>query len=480
MESLTKRIIAIVLIVVIGVGIGVGVWVFLGQGAGTYSWSAKDCPGAPDDIKADQIIKVGIIGDTERIQGEGSLHGALLAAEQINEAGGIEMDGTKYYIGIVSANSDEANPILDTSVAVRAAKRLINFYQVDFASGSFRTEAALAYQELFAVKKIVFWNTGAATPALTQKVLDDYATYKYYFQPSPQNVSGLANNLIYLILGTSYFNHFPPSMGGLGFSMLNFSFMREDLAWTKDFADAMIENLESNSLFNLSYTGVDIAFPQDITAVEMESHWDTVDKAKTQIVVPIISGSAGLTFCQSYASKKPKCIPIGINVLSQDGEFWELSEGTCEYGVSLESVYETNKTPLTLPFWNAYVEKWEQTPIYTATGTYDSMFQLAWALNDTQSTDPDGIVDALESWTTNLTEGNYMIGAGGFVAYDKSHCTILGYPFSAALAIQWYDGEKILVPGQLLYPSGGLSPYGPALENMSPLALPSWKIWGEP
>ncbi|MFX1312140.1 MAG: ABC transporter substrate-binding protein [Promethearchaeota archaeon] len=438
-------------------------------------WSAEDCPGAPEDITRDQIIKVGIIGDTERTMGEGALQGALLAAEEINEAGGIVMNDTAYYIGIVSENTDEANPILDTSKAVIAANKLINYYKVDYAAGSFRTEAALAYQPLFAEKKIVFWNTGAASPVLTHNVLDDHDTYKYYFQPSPQNVSGLADNIIKLILGTAFFNSLPVEMGGLGFPILNFSFMREDLAWTGDFAEAMIDSLTSNTLWNMTYTGFDLAVPLDITVVQMEAYWDAIDDARTQIVIPIFSGGTGLTFCQSYASKQPKCLPIGINVVTQDGDFWEDSDGTCEYGVGLEAIFETNKTVKTLDFWSAYEDAYDELPVYTAVGTYDSIYQLAWALEETQSMDPDDIVDVLEG----LSSTNYLVGAGGWVYYDNSHCTWLGWPFSTALAIQWYDGSKQLVPGDLLYPSGGFMwPY--ALLNMQPLVLPSWKIWGQP
>ena len=89
MESLTKRILAIVLIAVIGIGVGVTVWIFVAP----YQWTAADAPGAPTSITEDQIIRIGVAGDTERIQGEGQLNGARLAAREINEAGGIVIGG---------------------------------------------------------------------------------------------------------------------------------------------------------------------------------------------------------------------------------------------------------------------------------------------------------------------------------------------------------------------------------------------------
>ena len=65
---MNKRIIAIVLIVVIGAGVGIGAWFILAPGGGGYAWSASDAPGAPSDITADQIIRLGVLSDTERIQ----------------------------------------------------------------------------------------------------------------------------------------------------------------------------------------------------------------------------------------------------------------------------------------------------------------------------------------------------------------------------------------------------------------------------
>jgi len=460
MESLTKRILAIVLIAVIGIGVGVTVWIFVAP----YQWTAADAPGAPSNITEDQIIRIGVAGDTERIQGEGQLNGALLAAEEINTAGGIVIGGKTYYIGITSENTDEANPILDPAKAVAAVERLINYKRVQFATGGFRTEALGAYRGLFMEKELIFINTGAAPADFCQSVLDDYDTYKYFFQNNPINTTALAMELIALIIGTS-----AGLTVGYGRMINRFSFMREDLSWTADFQGLMTYYLTNNDVFNLTYTGVDIAFPQDVTPVEMAAHWATVNNTNTQIVIPIISGSAGLTFANSYGTYQPGCVPIGINVMSQDGDFWADTGGLCEYGVSLESIYQTNKTSKTLDFWDDYVAEYGVSPIYTATGSYDAIYMYAHAFNVSQSLNTDAVITALEGITTS----NPLEGSAGMGAFDRSHCTVEGWPFGTALAIQWFDGGKILVPGVGIYPSGV---YYNALANLQSLKLPSWGL----
>ena len=467
MEKLTKRILAIVLIAVIGIGVGVTVWIFVAP----YQWTAADCPGAPTGITEDQIIRIGVAGDTERIQGEGQLNGARLAAYEINTAGGIQIGGKTYYIGITYENTDEANPILDPAKAVAAVTRLIEYKRVQFATGGFRTEALGAYRGLFMESKLIFINTGAAPSAFCQSVLDDYDTYKYFFQNNPINTTALAKELITLIISTAGGLSHP--LYGIGHNVTRFSFMREDLTWTEDFQVAITAVLTNytgtNTGFVLTYTGEDIAFPQDVTPVEMAAHWATINDTNTQIVIPIISGSAGLTFANSYGTFQPGCIPIGINVLSQDGDFWTDTGGLCEYGVTLESIFQTNKTSITLDFWDAYVTEFGVSPIYTATGSYDAIHMYAWAFNESQSLNTDTIISTLELLTTS----NPIEGSAGMGAFDSSHCTIEGWPFGTALALQWVDGAKNLVPGVGIYPSGV---YAPALLNMSALTLPSWGL----
>lgn len=474
---MNKRIIAIVLIVVIVVGVGVGAWFFLAPGGGSYAWSADDAPGAPSDITADQIIRLGVISDTERIQGEGSYNGAELAVTEINTAGGIDVDNETYYFGLTSENTDEGNPVLNTATSVTAAKRLINYKNVQYAVGGFRTESVIAYQPLFMDDKIIFINVGAATTSLAQKVLDDYDNFKYFFHPSPQNTTILITELIQLIMFTAWQMSWPVASGGLGHNISRFSFMLEDLAWTALFAGSITAALVNNDYWNMTYTGVTITMPQDVTSIQMETYWDEVIDADTQIIIPIFSGAAGLTFSTSYGANEPNCIPYGINVVSQDADYWTDTAGAANYGVTMESVFPTNKTSLTEAFYADYVAEYSTSPIYTAVGAYDAVYQLAWAIEEAQTFDADLLVTQLETLTRG--EGNHLEGAGGFAAYTGSHCSFYGWPYGIGLAIQWVNGSKTLIPGVSVYPSAPWSgPIPPAgtLSNMDPIAIPHWGL----
>lgn len=443
-----------------------------------YIWNVKDCPGAPTNITPDQMIRLGIITDTERSLSEGSWNGAYMAVKEINEDGGVNIGGGTYYFGITSENSDEANPVFDNTTSIAAANKIIDYKKVQYAIGGYKTEAVLAYQPLFMEEQILFINTGAANPSLTQNVIDDYDTFKYFFHPSPQNYTILVEELIDLIIFSSLQLSLPKAYGGLGHNISRFSYIRGDSPWTAGFIGPIIEGLESNDYWNMTFTGVGLGVAQDITPLQMETVWDEIEDANTQIVIPLFLGPAGLTFTTSYAANQPHCLPYGINYFSQLSSFWTDTSGACNYSITLEYIFDTNKTELTLDFFNDYIAEYGVDPYYTAVGSYDAVYQLAWAIEDAGSSDPDDLVDSLES----IPKSAPLMGAGGGFAYTASHCNYYDWPMGTNLAIQWIDGSKCLIPGLAVYPSDpwstsfGVPPFG-TLLNMTSLAIPHWGLY---
>ncbi|MFX0026731.1 MAG: ABC transporter substrate-binding protein [Candidatus Hermodarchaeota archaeon] len=432
-----------------------------------YEWSYTDCPGAPMSIDPSQIIKLGVIGDTDDFSGQGTNNGATLAAYEINSAGGIAISGKTYYIGLTNENSEEADLLFNSTAAINAANQLINYKRVQYALGSYRAEAALTYQPLFAEKKIIFFGTGNAVNELTQRVLDDYGLYKYYFQIL-YNSTSIAKDLISILIGTAAFYS-----ESSGHNITRFSFIREDLPWNEPLRDALIYVLTHNSILNLTYTGTDIAFGLPISPATMDTYFSYIVGNNTQIVIPLITGPAGQIFANSYGqlSGGPSCIPIGINVRSQDSNFWGDTFGNCNYSVGIEAAYDTNKTTKTMPFWNAYKTAYGKDPIYTAACSYDAIYQLKWALNETQSFNPDNLVAQLET-LTRASGG--LEGATAWLAYYNSHSPVYGWPFSTGLALQWMNGQKNFLIGPGLYPSDPYStmpPYGTML-NQTLMVLP--------
>lgn len=434
MEQLTKRILAIVLIAVIGVGVGITVWIFVAP----YAWSAADCPGAPSNITEDQIIRMGVLGGIYDIQGDGQVKGATLAAKEINQAGGITVNGKTYYVGITFEDTDESNPNLITTTGVAAAERIINYKRAQFLTGGFRTEALQVYLETVMDAKIPFIGTGAATDSFCGNVRGDpalypntnYERYKYFFRNMPINSSALGGEIIEFLATYA-------SVLGVN----KFGILYEDLEWTEPLVAALKYYLPL-----LGGTIVaDRPYPITATQTDMDGYMDQIQANSTQILIPVISAQGGILMMKSYQSGLPGYgfVVIGIDVQSQLDTFWEDSLGACKFETVLQSLYRTNKTEVSIPFWDAFVAEYDQDPLYTAVGSYDAIRQYAWAINQSQSFNADTIVATLET----VNAANPLPGASGLAAWTSSHDILEGYPYGYTLFVQWQaGGTKIVAP----------------------------------
>jgi len=118
------------------------------------------------------------------MQGKGHWNGAVMAAEEINAQGGIQVGNKKMKIELIKADSNEFLSITD---ATNAMERVITYDKVDFLVGGFRTEAVLAMQDIAMDYKKIFIGCGAAHPELCLRVAKDYKRYKYFFRGTPFN-----------------------------------------------------------------------------------------------------------------------------------------------------------------------------------------------------------------------------------------------------------------------------------------------------
>ena len=136
-------------------------------------------------------IKIGIIGPMKFSQGKAQWNGAVMAADEINATGGLNVGNQRMKIQLVKADSNEFINIAD---ATNAMEKLILRDKVDFVIGGFRSEAVLAMQDIAMDNKILFIGAGPAHPELCLRVAKDYDRYKYWFR-------GAVFNSNYLVKG---------------------------------------------------------------------------------------------------------------------------------------------------------------------------------------------------------------------------------------------------------------------------------------
>ena len=125
---------------------------------------------------AQKVIKIGLIGPLQYLQGQNHLWGARLARDEINAVGGILIGDNAYQIKLIETDSNEINSVIDATAAM---EKLITVDKADVIIGGFRTEAVLPMQDIAMDNKKIFLGCGPADQILCANVQKDYNRYKY-------------------------------------------------------------------------------------------------------------------------------------------------------------------------------------------------------------------------------------------------------------------------------------------------------------
>jgi branched-chain amino acid transport system substrate-binding protein len=142
---------------------------------------------------------------------------------------------------------------------------------------------------------------------------------------------------------------------------------------------------------------------------------------------------------QYYDQKVP--LPVGgIALAAQSSDFWERSGGKCVGEFTSNFIYRIPISPKTIPFWDAYVKRWGEDPLVTATGTYDALYVYKDAVERAGSFKSDKLIPALE-------KTNY-VAALGRIAFEADHDLKYGPDYIAINWAQWQAPGKVTI----LYP----------------------------
>jgi len=390
-------------------------------------------PGVTSSVPLNQILKIGILGDLNDITGNHSWKGAMLAAREINKIGGILLNGTPYYIGIAAEDTGEAEFPIDYAKAVNAADRMTYVNEPHFVIGGYRYESLEAYLHVFMDEHIPFICIGCPVEELSDNVINWYPYYKYFFRVMPINTTALGLELVSYISDLA--NYLSITFEG---NITIVEILREGLTWTTHLYH-LLDALLSTYNLTVSETSIPVTLPPTVIG----SILDSLGASGTQIVIPLLSGQFGSHLGHYYGLLKPRFLLAGLNLRAQSDIYWDDTTGGSQYEIVMQSVHNTSKTPLTMPFWNNFYEEYGEEPYYTAAGSYDAVRLLTNATVETQSFNSDSIVSNLEGKDIS----NPFIGASCKIAFSNSHDIIEGWPYGTSLFCQWQmDGNKVVVP----------------------------------
>ena len=147
---------------------------------------------------AADVIKIGVIGPMNFMQGKGHWNGATMAAEEINAKGGVQVGQKKMKIELVKADSNEFINITD---ATNAMERLMTQNKVDFVSVGSGQRRSWPCRTLPWITRRSLSAAVRRIRELCLRVAKDYNKYKYFFRGTPFNSTFLGQTS-FIHLGT--------------------------------------------------------------------------------------------------------------------------------------------------------------------------------------------------------------------------------------------------------------------------------------
>lgn len=395
-------------------------------------------------------VKIGVIGPMSYIQGEHHWAGAQLAAEEINDAGGIMLGGESYQIKLVQADSNEMTSPTD---AVLAMERLITVDNVHFVVGGFRSESVIAMQGTAMENEMIFLGCGASDLLLCENVATDYEKYKYWFRVSPVNGQYLTT-ISFQLAGMV-----AQEIGALGV-IPKVAILAENNVWANPLVAAAEATFPS-----LGMQVVGTWRPSQM-ATDVTAELTAIELAGANMIYTAVSGPLGVAYTAQWGGTQFPAASVGINVEAQKGNFLTVTGGYGAYETTLNTYARVEITDETIPFYDNFVAKFGEIPIYTA-GTYEALYILKAAIESADTLDADAVVTALEA--TDLS------GPAGRMVYMATNTTTphditWGPGYVTGLGVQWQDGVL-----ECVWPNP-ITALGVVYEGTVDYILPPWVV----
>jgi branched-chain amino acid transport system substrate-binding protein len=363
--------------------------------------------------QADKPIKIGITTPIQLQVGRDTKDGAQMAIDEINAKGGLL--GRKLMLTVAD---ETENP----EQGINAIKKLTGDEKVDVLLGGYTSGVVLAQAPHVVASKTVYLINGAASPAITAKVKQDYEANKYIFRIAPLNSIHLARSLIDYMAGFL--------KGELGYN--NVAIIGENAKWVQD----LLPVLKKGS----TDAGLDVKVTElfDTSTTDFSPILSKVKNSGAQYMIVILSHASSDVFAKQWYDAR---IPIpygGIDVKSQDADFFQRVGGKSISEIAIGSIARTPLSPITIPFLDGFKRRYGRDPVYTGSGAYDGVYAYAEAVARAKSVETGAVIKELEKTDMQST--------GGRVQFDDSHDLKAGVGFVNMLYLQWQDkGERVIV-----------------------------------
>jgi branched-chain amino acid transport system substrate-binding protein len=360
--------------------------------------------------------------------GQNGERGMILAAEEINAAGGVKVMGINRPIKLEIVDSRDEEPGVPTSAVLLAIEKLILQKKSDvIVGGPCMSECGMAAMDLYARYRIPdIVSIGCYTPSWDQKVGSNLEKYKYSFRESG-SVKWYIKEAVDLLSQIKQ---------QFGFDKIFIS-IDDSLMCRK--AAGIVEKLAAKSGWKI--VGRD---KHPIGTTDYSAALTDCKKSGAQILFMWAYSPETSILLRQWAEMEVPALPLGFIGAAEDPGFWKATNGKGAYTIvtlSETGNVPSNVMPQTMKFYNDFTKRWGVPPRSTGcVSAYEALYVLKDAIERAGTLKKDALIAALAK--TNLP------AVRGTIRFDKNHQIIYGYdPETSVLGcwVQWQDGKRVQI-----------------------------------
>jgi len=390
----------------------------------------------PQNTQSGDTIKIGVCADLDMLTGKSTYQGVVLAAEQINNEGGI----LGKQIEVVAEDSDGNSPNQDIIIATAALTRLLTVHKVDFVISS-DANFMQSYQDITAEHKKILFCTAGLQNELTQRVAENYQNYKYFFRTLPNSTHALlgTSDCLTTLRDYSSFN--------------KVAILSHDISTWTDLMAILIGYLPQNYGFEIVYHN---KFP--FGTLDFSSYLSAIEASGADILVPLVASEEGIILVNEWYDRQSPFVLWGVNIYITDPGAWEQTQGKCEYStnVGFPTVAGYPLTKETIATRDAYIERWDINPNSLATISYDTVrFILFDALKRAQTIETQAVIEALEETKIETSLARNFIFTHNHDVLGGENINNPNEELMVVMLFQWQNGKQIPVyPKKIMEETG--------------------------
>jgi branched-chain amino acid transport system substrate-binding protein len=360
--------------------------------------------------------------------GQNGERGMILALEEINAAGGVNVGEIMRPLSLEIIDSRDEEPGVPTSEVLLAIEKLILQKKSDvIVGGPCMSECGMAAMDLYSRYRIVdIVSIGCYTPSWDKKVGSNLDKYKFSFRES-------GNVKWYIKEGLDLLTQIKEKFG---FNKMYVS-IDDSLMCRK--AAGIVEKLAMKRGWEI--VGRD---KHPIGTTDYSAALSDCKKSGAQILFLWAYSPETSILLKQWADMEVPALPLGFIGAAEDPGFWKATNGTCAYTVvtlSETGNVPSNVMPRTMKFYNAFKKRWGVPPRSTGcVSAYEALYVLKDAIERAGTLEKKDLISALEK--TNLP------AVRGTIRFDENHQIIYGYdPKISVLGcwVQWQGGERVQI-----------------------------------